>query len=86
METRSSGPLHSKEDSSGVTPLIGADGILRDDPKGKAEILNNQFTSVFSQISPHKLCQTEAQTLQDHTPISSPGSQITSLPTPVCLT
>ena len=68
---------HTKEDSSGVAPLIGADGRLQDDHKGKAERLNNQFTSdsVFSQISPLKTSQTAVQTLQDHTPISRPWSQ-----------
>jgi hypothetical protein len=48
---------------TGVAPLLGEDGKLRDDPVGKAEILNKQFTSVFSQISPLKLAQSVAQTL-----------------------
>jgi hypothetical protein len=51
---------HSKQDSTGVAPLLGEDGILRE-----ADILNKQFTSVFSQISPLKLAQSATQTLRN---------------------
>ena len=67
---------HCKQDSSGVAPLLDKDGKLVDDAKGKAEILNGQFTSAFSKISPLTLAQTSAQTLRKHFPsFGHQGSQ-----------
>ena len=37
---------HQKQDSNGVSPLKGSDGLLHSDTSSKAEILNNQFHSV----------------------------------------
>jgi hypothetical protein len=56
---------HSKQDGTGVAPLLGEDGRLGDDPVGKAEILNGQFASVFSQIAPLGLAQSAARTLRN---------------------
>ena len=39
---------HKKQDSSGVAPLEDTDGILYSDTPAKADILNNQFRSVFT--------------------------------------
>lgn len=39
---------HQKQDSSGVSPLKGPDGLLHSDTVSKAEILNNQFHSVYT--------------------------------------
>ena len=67
---------HVKQDSSGVAPLKDKHGKLVDDAKGKAEILNEQFTSVFSKISPLTLAQSSAQTFRKHLQSSGPqGSQ-----------
>jgi hypothetical protein len=68
---------HCKQDSSGVAPFLDQDGKLVDDAKGKAEILNKQFTSVFSTVSPLTPAQTSAQLLQDHHPTfgATVGSQ-----------
>ena len=45
---------HRKTDSVGVTPLKYK-GMLWDKPKDKAEILNEQFKSVFSDPTPDEL-------------------------------
>ena len=45
---------HKKTDNSGISPLK-ADGITYTDPVQKANILNNQFKSVFSKPKPLKL-------------------------------
>jgi hypothetical protein len=69
---------HCKQDSTGVAPLLGDDGKLMDDATGKAEILNRQFTSVFSKISPLTLAQSSASTLRKYLPADKPpraGSQ-----------
>jgi hypothetical protein len=55
---------HCKQDSCGVAPLLGEDGLRHDEAGKKAEILNKQFTSVFSNISPLTLAQTAAQKLR----------------------
>ena len=39
---------HKKQDSSGVAPLKDTDGLLNSYTPAKAEILNNQFHSVFT--------------------------------------
>ena len=39
---------HQKQDSNGVSPLKGPDGLLHSDTSSKAEILNNQFHSVYT--------------------------------------
>ena len=39
---------HQKQDSSGVSPLKGTDGLMHSDTSSKAEILNNQFHSVYT--------------------------------------
>jgi hypothetical protein len=64
---------HVKQDSTGVAPLLGEDGKLRDDAAGKAEILNKQFTSVFSKISPLTLAQSATQVLRTHSPAGDPS-------------
>jgi hypothetical protein len=69
---------HCKQDSSGVAPLLGDDGIRTDNAVSKAEILNKQFTSVFSQISPLTLVQSSTQVLRKY--LSSRVNQITSMP------
>ena len=44
---------HCKKDSIGVAPLRNpSTGILESEPIGKAELLNEQFKSVFSKITP----------------------------------
>ena len=40
--------IKSKCDNNGVAPLRGTDGLIYSDPEKKAEILNKQFTSVFT--------------------------------------
>ena len=55
---------HCKHDSCGVAPLLGKDGKRTDDATSKAEILNNQFTSVFSNMTPLTLAQSASQVLQ----------------------
>ena len=60
---------HCKQDSSGVAPLLGDDGTRTDDPKGKAEILNKQFTSVFSKATPLTLAQSAKRVLREHSPL-----------------
>ncbi len=37
-----------RQEASGVAPLKHKDGLLHSDPQAKSEILNNQFTSVFT--------------------------------------
>ena len=61
---------HAKQDSSGIAPLTGKDGKKVDDPKGKAEILNEQFSSVFSKLTPLSLAQASAQALRSSFPPS----------------
>ncbi|CAG2228589.1 unnamed protein product [Mytilus edulis] len=38
-----------KQEASGVAPLRNTDGLIHNDPKIKANILNNQFKSVFTE-------------------------------------
>ena len=57
---------HSNQDSSGVAPLLSDDVKLVDSADGKAEILNNQFSSVFSKLTPLPLAKTSAQVLRNH--------------------
>ena len=45
---------HQKQDSNGVSPLKGPDGLLQSDASSKAEILNNQFHSVMGQNTPKR--------------------------------
>ena len=72
---------HTKRDSSGVAPLLEADGRLRDDSEGKAEkILNKQFTSVLSQISPLKLAQCTAHTHRNHVVRSGDSNNLSASP------
>ena len=52
---------HRKTDSVGVTPLKYK-GTLWDKPKDKAEILNEQFKSVFSDPTPDELEPTVTET------------------------
>ena len=66
---------HCKQDSSGVAPLIDTEGKLVDDSKGEAEILNKQFTSVFSKISPLTLAHASTQALRKLPNFSHQGSQ-----------
>ena len=39
---------HQKQGSNGASPLKGPDGLLHSDTSSKAEILNNQFHSVYT--------------------------------------
>ena len=44
---------HYKKDSNGVSPLKNtSSGTLHSEPREKAELLNKQFQSVFSQNNP----------------------------------
>ena len=45
---------HCKQDKQGIAPLKH-EGLLTNDPKAKANILNKQFQSVFSQSAPPPL-------------------------------
>ena len=58
-----------------MASLIDTEGKLVDDSKGKADILNKQFTSVFSKISPLTLSQTSAQAFRKLPNFSQQGSQ-----------
>ena len=53
---------HKKTDSVDVAPLK-ENGLLKDSPKDQAEILNNQFSSVFTTDSPSDF--------PDHTPFKN---------------
>lgn len=48
---------HCKRDSTGIAPLVNKEGHLESSPEGKAELLNNQFCSVFSKAVPLSLAQ-----------------------------
>lgn len=50
-----SGRMCLRQESSGVAPLKGSDGQLVCDSKGKAQVLNNQFQSVFTDEPPDSL-------------------------------
>ena len=56
---------HAKQDSQGIAPLL-EEGYLHTDDKTKANILNRQFQSVFTPMSPLKLgqlCKMKVQSL-----------------------
>ena len=58
---------NAKQDSHGVSPLKDKDsGIMLSQNKDKATLLNKQFQSVFSQLSPLKLSQLCIDKLQDY--------------------
>ena len=58
---------NAKQDSHGVSPLKDKDsGIMFSQNKDKATLLNKQFQSVFSQLSPLKLSQLCIDKLQDY--------------------
>ena len=58
---------NAKQDSHGVSPLKDKDsGIIFSQNKDKATLLNKQFQSVFSQLSPLKLSQLCIDKLQDY--------------------
>ena len=58
---------NAKQDSHGVSPLMDKDsGIMFSQNKDKATLLNKQFQSVFSQLSPLKLSQLCIDKLQDY--------------------
>jgi hypothetical protein len=59
---------HCKKDNSGVAPLKNRDGHLEDNPQGKAQILNEQFCSVFSHRNPPLLKQLCRESLQSPFP------------------
>src|SRR5439155_8095527 len=42
--------IRSKKNEYGTPPLRDSDGILQNEPYKKAEILNNQFKSVFNSV------------------------------------
>jgi hypothetical protein len=60
---------HCKRDSVGISSLKDITGTLRTDPLSIAEVLNNQFVSVFSPPSPlslAQLCQAKFRTMAAH--------------------
>ncbi len=57
---------HCKQDTTGIAPLLGEDGKKHEDAKSKAEILNNQFTSVFSKLAPCSLKQLTSKVARKH--------------------
>ena len=66
---------HSKSNNSGISPLK-ENGTLFSDPKKKAEILNNQFQSVFSKDTNPNDTQTQPDKLFPDMPdiqITEPG-------------
>ena len=76
---------HSKKDSQSIPPLQ-SNGKTFSDTTEKADILNNQFQSVFSPKHPLSLQQTCQQAIHDHTdtgkiPSSSIPSSTSKYPT-----
>ena len=64
---------NAKQDSHGVSPLKDKDsGNTFSQNKDKATILNKQFQSVFSQLSPLKLSQLCIDKLQDYFSVHIP--------------
>lgn len=62
---------HKHQEAQGVAPLK-KDGKLIDDPVGKANILNNQFQSVFSPLNPLNLKDLCNRKLNFKTPEETP--------------
>ena len=56
---------HSRQDSQGIAPLL-SDGRLVTDTRDKANVLNKQFKSVFTNKSPLSLSQLCQISVQDH--------------------
>ena len=64
---------NAKQDSHGVSPLKDKDsGNTFSQNKDKANLLNKQFQSVFSQLSPLKLSQLCIDKLQDYFSVRIP--------------
>ena len=57
---------HCKQDTTGIAPLLGEEGKKHEEAKSKAEILNNQFTSVFSKLAPCSLKQLTSKVACKH--------------------
>ena len=67
---------NTRQDSSGIAPLR-KDGLLHTDNKVKADILNSQFQSVFTQKSPlnlEQLCKVQIQNYASEGKLDSPQS------------
>ena len=64
---------HCKKDHTGIAPLRNENGILQDHPEGKAEVLNKQFCSVFTDRVPLSLAQQCSQALD-----APPSGEFTS--------
>ena len=66
---------NAKQDSHGVSPLKDKDsGNTFSQNKDKANLLNKQFQSVFSQLSPLKLSQLCIDKLQDYFSVRIPSN------------
>lgn len=61
----------------GIPQLKSQSGFTVVDGKGKAELLNNQFLSVFSKVIPPTLSQL-CKTLKDKKPTPMPGIQVST--------
>ena len=59
-----------KCDNNGVAPLRNTDGLIYSDAKSKADILNNQFSSVFTQEPKDNLPDLGISTHPEMTPIT----------------
>ena len=70
-----------KQDTTGIAPLLGDDGKLAEDGRGKAEILNTQFTSVFSKLSPCTLTQMAGKAVRNLNIHSVPDQHLSPHPT-----
>ena len=57
-------------DNNGVAPLRNTDGLIYSDAKSKADILNNQFSSVFTQEPKDNLPDLGISTHPEMTPIT----------------
>ena len=64
-----------------MAPLKDESGELRDDAKEKASILNTQFTSVFSKLTPMSLAHLSTQAVRKHLPSgNTPPAQLSPHP------
>ena len=76
---------NSKQDSKGIAPLK-KDGKLHSDTVDKANVLNQQFQSVFTSKSPLKLSQLANMSVQDLSdngtigPAQKPGECLSTTP------
>ena len=68
---------HTKRDSVGIPQLKSQSGATVIDSRGKAELLNNQFLSVFSKVTPPTLSQL-CKTLTVKKPTPMPDIQVST--------